>query len=68
MFNCNKNYLGKLNGTSEILLSMDTYQFSDYAKYEAPMFDEKHKAEVKAEQFPIDCKKSFDMGVRLATL
>lgn len=66
IFNCNKNYLNKLNGTSQVLLSMDTYQFSDYARYEATIFNEKHKAEVKAEQFPIDCKKSFDMGVRLA--
>jgi len=66
IFNFNKNYLGKLNGTSEFLLSMDTYQFTDYEKYESSMFDEKHKAEVKEKQFPIDCQKAFDMGARLA--
>ena len=60
-----KNSLQILNGTSEFLLSTDTYQFSDYSLYEASMFDEKHKAQVKAKQFPIDCRKSFDMGVRL---
>jgi len=68
IFNCNKHYLGKLNGTSEFLLSMDTYQFTDYEKYESSMFNEKHKAEVKAKQFPIDCQKSFDMGARLAQI
>ncbi len=68
IFNCNKNYLEKLNGTSEFLISTDTYQFSDYAKYEAPMFDEKHKAQVKTNQFPIECQKAFDMGARLAVL
>ena len=52
----------------EALLSMDTYQFSDYSKYEASMFNEKHKAQVKAKQFAIDCKKSFDMGARLAVI
>ena len=29
VFNCNKHYLKKLNGTSEFLLSMDTYQFNN---------------------------------------
>ena len=68
VFNCNKHYLKKLNGTSEILLSTDTYQFSDYSKYEASKFNEKHKAKVKAKQFVMDCKKSFDMGARLAVI
>ena len=67
LFQSNKAVLQILNGPSEFLLSQDTYQFDDYAKYEASMFDETHKAKVKAEQFPIDCQKAFDMGVRLAT-
>ena len=63
-----KNSLQILNGTSEFLLSTDTYQFSDYSEYEASMFDEKHKSQVNAKQFPIDCQKSFDMGVRLVVI
>lgn len=55
------------NGTSEFLLSADTYQFDDYTKYDASMYDEKHKAQVKAERFPIDCKNAFDMGAKLAS-
>lgn len=57
-----------LNGTSEFLLSQDTYQFDDYSKYETSMFDEKHKNQVKIEQYPIDCQKAFDMGARLAVI
>jgi len=60
-----ENSLQILNGTSEFLCSYDTYQFDDYSKYEASMFDEKHKYQVKTEQFPIDCQKAFDMGARL---
>lgn len=59
--------LQRFGGTSEILISNDTYQFDDYSKYEASMFDEQHKAQVKAEQFPVDLQSAFDLGVRLAT-
>lgn len=68
VFQHNNNLLQRLGGTSEFMISTDTYQFDDYSKYEASMFDEKHKAQVKAEQFPIDCQKAFDMGVRLASI
>lgn len=63
-----KNILQMFGGTSEILLSNDTYQFDDYSKYDASKFNEKHKAQVRAEQFPIDCQKAFDMGARLSSL
>ena len=62
-----QRYLERLNGPSEYLLAQDTYQFDDYSKYEASMFDAQHKAQVRAEQFPRDCRSAFDMGVRLAT-
>ena len=50
----------------EILYSYDTYQYSDYNKYEHSMFSEPEKARQKKEQFPIDCEQAFQMGVRLA--
>jgi multimeric flavodoxin WrbA len=68
LFQYFKFYLQRLNGPSEFLLSQDTYQFDSYSKYEASMFDEKHKSQVKAVQFPIDCQNAFDMGARLATI
>jgi multimeric flavodoxin WrbA len=62
-----KNLLRLLNGPSEYLLSTDTYQFKDYSKYEASMFDEAHKRQVKEEQFPVDCQKAYELGTRLAS-
>lgn len=47
------------------LYAYNTYQFSDYEKYESSTFSEKNKAEYREKQFPIDCKKAFDMGVSI---
>jgi len=52
-------------GASETLCSYDTYQFVDYSKVYAPRFDPEKKAKVRAEVFPIDCEKAFEMGARL---
>ena len=66
LFNHYKYWLERLGGPSEIIVSNDTYQFDDYSKYEADMFNEEEKAQVRAKQFNIDCQKAFDMGMRLA--
>lgn len=47
------------------MVSADNYQFSDYSKYAASNFSEGHKAEVKAEQLPVECQKAFEMGLRM---
>lgn len=57
----------KVFGASESLLSFDTYQFNDYSKVVATTFDAEAKAKRRAEVFPVDCQKAFDMGVRFAT-
>ena len=41
-------------GPTEILCSFDTYQFSNYDRYDAATFSKAHKAEVRATQFPMD--------------
>ena len=56
-----------LFGSSESLCSYDTYQFEDYSKVVADLFDAEVKAKRREEVFPIDCEKAFEMGVRLAT-
>jgi len=66
LFGHYQSLLERLGGPSEILVSNDTYQFDGYAGYEASMFDEAHKARVRAERFPVDCQKAFEMGARLA--
>ena len=55
-------------GYAETLNSYDTYQFSDYSKYDCDVFDEKHKAEVRENQFPKDLEKAFDLGKRLTEM
>lgn len=67
VFQYYKNLLQLLNGGSEVLLSYDTYQFEDYSLYEASRFDEAQKAKMKAEQFPGDIQKAFELGARLAS-
>jgi multimeric flavodoxin WrbA len=67
MFRFHKALLERL-GCREVqqLYSCDTLQFSDYSRYHAPMFDEAHKKQVRAERFPEELQKAFDMGVLLA--
>lgn len=59
-----QTYIEKIFGYFESLIVNDTYQFNNYSKYVAPLFDEKKKRKVKEEQFPKDCQNAFDMGVR----
>ena len=63
----NESIMQMVFGASESLLSFDTYQFKDYSKVVAPMFNPEEKAKKRREVFPVDCKKAFDMGVKLAT-
>ncbi len=57
--------IGMLFGSCETLYSCDTYQFSDYSKYYAGMFSEPHKAAHREEQFPIDLRNAYDLGMRV---
>lgn len=66
-FKFTETYLTKIFGSFEALFVNDTYQFDDYSKYVATLFDETEKAKVRKIQFPKDCDNAFDMGVRFAT-
>ncbi len=55
-------------GPTEILCSYDTYQFSNYDRYDAATFSEAHKAEVRDTQFPLDLEKAYELGKRLVGL
>ncbi len=61
----NESALSRLFGYCETLYSCDTYQYTDYSKYDCNMFDETKKTEQREKQFPIDCKKAFELGVKL---
>lgn len=57
---------GRLMGTNELLYSHDTYQFSDYDRYDVNMFTKEAKQKQRDEQFPKDEQAAYEMGVRLA--
>jgi multimeric flavodoxin WrbA len=62
----NELFLKFVFGNSETLCSYDTYQFEDYSKVYAPRWDPEKKAKRRAEVFPDDCRRAFEMGARLA--
>jgi multimeric flavodoxin WrbA len=59
--------MGILKGTTEVLTSHENYQFADYSAVNAGMFDVAAREKRRAEQFPVDCRKAFEMGARLAS-
>jgi len=62
----NEAVLKIIFGDAESLCSYDTYQFDDYSKVVAERFDPESKAKRRAEVFPIDCQKAFELGAKLA--
>lgn len=60
-------HLQYIFGSSQILVSYNTYQFDDYSQYETSAFSLEEKEKQKIEQFPLDRKKAFQMGIELAT-
>lgn len=50
----------------ELLYVYNTWQFSDYSKYESSIFSEDDKRRQKEEQFPLDCRAAHTLGVKLA--
>mgnify|MGYP001373345287 CR=1 FL=1 len=52
-------------GSCETLYACDTYQFTDYRRYYAGMFNEAHKAEVRDKQFPFDLQNAYELGKKL---
>jgi multimeric flavodoxin WrbA len=66
LFESNSKIFEHLGGSSEYLACFDTYQFDDYSKYAAGVFDLSHKEKIRSEQLPLDCDKAFEIGARLA--
>ncbi|MEN2995445.1 MAG: flavodoxin family protein [Acetomicrobium sp.] len=66
MFRNNAALLERFFGPCESLISYDTLQFDDYSKYAARRFDPVAKRKRHEEVFPEDCKRAYELGVRLA--
>jgi multimeric flavodoxin WrbA len=56
-----------LFGSVESLHCFDTLQFSDYSKVVSDLFDPEHKASRRKNVFPEDCRKAYELGVRLVS-
>ncbi len=67
LFEQNSRSLALLGGTTEYLASFDTYQFDDYSKYAAGIFDVAQKERIRTEQWPLDCRRAYEIGARLAS-
>ncbi len=56
----------RIIGDTEYVTAADTWQFDDYSKYAADMFDVAAKKCRHEEVFPQECRKAYEMGKRLA--
>ncbi len=66
-FNMTKMVLEMHFGECELLFATDTLQYNNYDKFESRMFDKEAKYKRHAEVFPEDCKRSFELGVRIVS-
>jgi len=61
----NARLLEGIFGRCETLVSTETWQFDDYSKYASSMFDVEQRAHRHATVFKEDCRKAFELGIRL---
>lgn len=61
----NSYAMGVVLGECETLCAYNTYQFTDYSRYDAGMFSEPVKAEHREKVFPEDLKRAYELGKRL---
>ena len=66
LMEANKTPWQMVYGDFEDLWVCDTYQFSDYSKYDCDVFDANHKLKHKEEHFPIDLQNAYELGKRIA--
>lgn len=58
--------LARLFGSCEILYVNNTYQFSNYSRYDVNMFPEEMKRKQRDEYFPVDLQNAYELGKQLA--
>jgi len=68
LFNSTEASMSRAFGIeAETLCCHDTYQFADYSKVVMDYMDPAKKAARRAEVFPLDCQRAFELGGRLAS-
>ena len=63
-----RRFLDLLFGYSETLYAYNTYQFSDYSRYDIAEFIEPMKAKYRDEHFPQDLQNAFELCKRLVEI
>jgi multimeric flavodoxin WrbA len=66
LFATNENVMKMIFGHCESLMSYETYQFKNYSKMVADMFDVEKRRKRREEIFPRDCQKAYEMGAGFA--
>ena len=61
----NAGVMASVLGYCEELCAYNTYQFSDYSRYDCGMFSEPVKAKYRDEIFPEDLRKAYELGKSL---
>lgn len=64
LMDTNAHQLGMF-GPTEVLYSLDNYQFNDYSRYDAEGLPAERKAEKRRTQFPLDLDAAYNLGRRL---
>lgn len=67
LFGMSKMFMEMKFGTCELLLSTDTLQYDNYDEYESGMFDKAQKIERHETVFPEDCRRAFELGIRIVS-
>lgn len=65
MFSQNEAMFEQYVGETRSIFTADTYQYSDYSKYESGIFDAQHKLEVHNSRFNNDCERAYALGAEL---
>ena len=58
-------FMKQLFGYVEVLYSLNSYQFSDYSKYDVMAGTQERREKYKKEQFPKDLQSAYELGKRL---
>ena len=65
LLEANTDTLATVFGASETLYACDTYQFTDYSRYDITLFDEAAKRARRDGHFPVDLANARALGKRL---
>ena len=65
LFQRYENWMKHYFGHCETLLATDTLQAKDYSRYHLGMFDARAKQLRHETVFPQDCRKAYELGVKL---